>query len=283
MKIDGESLSRNLTKLTGVDFELDSKSDKRTENILKLNPSFVDPNHTFSISIEMEWKTLDIRFQPGQFASQLLSDMSNADEAGRALFVSTLSKLHQLGAKIEFHVNSIQREIRDNSVWGEDWRRLSLSLTKGQVEFSDVNEDEAFNKIVDWTCKFVSAVLTIIPFEEKLDCCLESLEGFPEGGVQTVQVNRYERERRNRIIALSLHGHRCAACDFDFGEIYGNVAEGYIQIHHTTPISEISDRYCINPETDLIPLCSNCHSVVHLKNPPHTIDEIKALIKIRNE
>jgi 5-methylcytosine-specific restriction enzyme A len=44
---------------------------------------------------------------------------------------------------------------------------------------------------------------------------------------------------------------------------YGaDLARDYIEVHHTRSIAEI-DGGVVSPETDLAPLCSNCHSMVH--------------------
>jgi len=34
----------------------------------------------------------------------------------------------------------------------------------------------------------------------------------------------------------------------------------------------------INPLTDLIPVCPNCHSIIHLKTPPYSVEEVQKLI-----
>jgi predicted HNH restriction endonuclease len=39
--------------------------------------------------------------------------------------------------------------------------------------------------------------------------------------------------------------------------------------------------YTVNPVTDLVPICSNCHSVVHLTNPPRNVDELKAVFEAK--
>jgi predicted HNH restriction endonuclease len=52
-------------------------------------------------------------------------------------------------------------------------------------------------------------------------------------------------------------------CEFDFNAVYGaDLARNFIEVHHTRSITEI-DGGLVNPETDLIPLCSNCHSMAH--------------------
>jgi 5-methylcytosine-specific restriction protein A len=37
----------------------------------------------------------------------------------------------------------------------------------------------------------------------------------------------------------------------------------------------IGPNYQINPEKDLIPVCPNCHAMLHRKSPPFLPDEIK--------
>ena len=55
----------------------------------------------------------------------------------------------------------------------------------------------------------------------------------------------------------------CICCGFDFGKAYGDLGEGYIEIHHVTPHHTFEGEHEVNPIRDLIPLCSNCHSMIH--------------------
>jgi len=72
----------------------------------------------------------------------------------------------------------------------------------------------------------------------------------------------YERSRRNRRRAIEVHGTKCKVCGFDFNSFYGNdLARDYIEIHHIKSIAESEGP--VDPDNDLIPLCSNCHSMVH--------------------
>jgi 5-methylcytosine-specific restriction protein A len=89
----------------------------------------------------------------------------------------------------------------------------------------------------------------------------------------------YERSPRNRQRALEIHKNCCKACDFKFDDVYGHQhAKGYIEIHHVKSITEINGP--VNPEIDLVPLCSNCHSMAHReKGRILTVEEIKALLR----
>jgi 5-methylcytosine-specific restriction protein A len=106
-----------------------------------------------------------------------------------------------------------------------------------------------------------------------------SPEGNEEGGRIKVLVNVYERDATNRKSCIEYHGSKCAICGFDFKVIYGEIGKDYIQVHHIVPLNEMKDIVKVNPQTDLIPLCSNCHSMVHRKKPAFQIDEIKKAIK----
>ena len=94
---------------------------------------------------------------------------------------------------------------------------------------------------------------------------------FFEGAKRRVTVNAYERDPTARQRCIEHYGCSCIICRFDFFASFGPVAEGFIQVHHLTPLSEISARYAVNPITDLRPVCPNCHAVIHLGRV-HTFD-----------
>jgi hypothetical protein len=100
-----------------------------------------------------------------------------------------------------------------------------------------------------------------------------------EGRKRIVQHVQYERSSKNRGLAIQAHGTTCAACGFNFDDVYGSeFADGYIQIHHVKPVSEHEGP--VDPATDMIPLCSNCHSMAHRRKDTVTsLDELKALIE----
>jgi hypothetical protein len=103
-------------------------------------------------------------------------------------------------------------------------------------------------------------------------------EGLPEGARSIVQVNRYERDPRNRARAIHAHGTDCLACGLNFGRVYGPLTEGFIHVHHVVPLSQLNADYVIDPVTDLVPLCANCHSAAHRRNPPLSVKELKGLL-----
>ena len=100
-----------------------------------------------------------------------------------------------------------------------------------------------------------------------------------EGAVQRVLVSRYERDPVAREKALRHHGLSCQVCDFDFQKFYGAIGEGFIHVHHVVPLSQIANSYVVDPVHDLIPVCPNCHAMLHKRMPPFSIEELRSIVK----
>ena len=116
----------------------------------------------------------------------------------------------------------------------------------------------------------------------KQDVEAEKIEDFEpklEGGLKKYFGKRYERDPENRKKAIEIHGTTCAVCRFDFERVYGNRGKGFIEVHHTEPLGSLSEEKIINPQTDLVPVCSNCHRMIHRrKDHVLSIAEIKKIL-----
>jgi 5-methylcytosine-specific restriction protein A len=109
------------------------------------------------------------------------------------------------------------------------------------------------------------------------DVIHEVTESYTEGKSKEIIQTRYERNPQARKVCLTHHGYSCQICDFNFEYYFGEVGRGFIHVHHINPIATVGYEYNINPENDLIPVCPNCHAMIHSKTPPFTIDEIKKM------
>ncbi|MDL2079668.1 HNH endonuclease [Streptomyces sp. GXMU-J15] len=80
------------------------------------------------------------------------------------------------------------------------------------------------------------------------------------------------RERDPKLRSLKIKQVRsrgrklqCEVCAFDFSHTYGDLGDGYIEVHHVTPLHVSGTR-----ETkldDLACLCANCHRMCHRSRP----------------
>ena len=94
-------------------------------------------------------------------------------------------------------------------------------------------------------------------------------------------MNAYERNPEARRRCIEHYGAKCVVCGFDFGAVYGGVAEGLIHVHHLKPISEVGEGYVVDPVEDLRPVCPNCHAVIHLRtDPPNLIEDLRGFLGV---
>jgi predicted HNH restriction endonuclease len=106
---------------------------------------------------------------------------------------------------------------------------------------------------------------------------------YVEGAVAHVLVNRYERDSQARTQCISQYRPVCSVCFFDFGLTYGEIAAGFIHVHHIRPLASIAASYTIDPVADLRPVCPNCHAVLHRRDPPYTNDELREILRVQNQ
>lgn len=105
---------------------------------------------------------------------------------------------------------------------------------------------------------------------------------FKEGAVSQVTVNSYERNNQARKECIEYYGTNCYICKFNFEKVFGKIGKGFIHVHHLISLSEINQEYEVDPIEDLRPVCPNCHAMIHRKNPPFTLEEIKHLLNLNN-
>jgi predicted HNH restriction endonuclease len=105
---------------------------------------------------------------------------------------------------------------------------------------------------------------------------------FPEGQ-EIIKLHR-ERERNPKVIELVKSKRfktdawlRCDVCAFSFSEKFGAIGKGFIEAHHTIPISELTKESVTN-EKDISLVCSNCHRILHRCKPWLSIEELRAIL-----
>jgi hypothetical protein len=91
------------------------------------------------------------------------------------------------------------------------------------------------------------------------------------------------RHERNQTIIKAKKRHAksldCEICGFSLVRVYGANAKDYCEVHHLIQLSE-AERETETYIKALAILCSNCHRVVHLRNPPFSLNEVKCMLTI---
>ncbi len=113
----------------------------------------------------------------------------------------------------------------------------------------------------------------------------EDEEVFPEGK-EIYRLHR-TRERNPAVVKRAKEKGlktdpllRCQICGFSFVETYGKLGMGFIEAHHTLPLSELSKETETKVE-DIALVCSNCHKMLHKRRPWLQIDELKQIIELK--
>ena len=143
--------------------------------------------------------------------------------------------------------------------------------------FNDFKENKLkYNKIID-TFEFVlSKNFFYSPYRGDYG-------GVKEGSAKIL--HHLARERDWRIVSakkqqalLKKGSLECEICKFDFKDQYGMRGYNFAEIHHIKPISDYDDSTKTSLK-DLAVLCSNCHRMIHRKEPWLDIEDLKRIIK----
>lgn len=104
-------------------------------------------------------------------------------------------------------------------------------------------------------------------------------EAFEEGRRVPVLMERIERDPKARSACIERQGVICLACHFDFEAAYGPLGRGFIHVHHQRQqLSSTKGKHRVDPLLDLIPLCPNCHAMVHKRDPMLSVGELRVIL-----
>lgn len=104
-------------------------------------------------------------------------------------------------------------------------------------------------------------------------------DDFYEGSIRRISVEVRERDAAARSACIAHYGAKCFICGFDFSQFYGSKAEGFIHVHHREMLANRHGNTTTDPIKDLVPLCPNCHSVVHLRKDLYEVEEVKTMME----
>lgn len=270
MMIDPARIAEVLTERYGL--PLRGESAKQAEGVsVRLVPSEVAHTQGFAIGVLVGWRSVTVEFLPGSFASTLVGEMERAMPQQRAAFTTFAEACRRDGGVIEFSINGVTADPIRSGEWPRGWRTVSIRLSRSPLVVNHGDSIALEDLAVVWGGRMLGLALSLLPVEQ-------AVEGEEEGGVVRIEVNRYERSSINRAACIALHGAACTICGFDFGQMYGANGEGFIEVHHLEPVSGLAPGTVVDPGRDLVPVCSNCHSIIHRRTPPYSPDEVRAML-----
>ena len=118
-------------------------------------------------------------------------------------------------------------------------------------------------------------------------CALSAAPGLLPGSLPQLALrwsltNRWESDPDAARICFAHHGPACSACGFDAEAVFGTEGGAVMQVHHIVPSRLVGDGYELDPVTDLVPLCANCHAMAHSGFPDsYTPAELRSMLAAR--
>lgn len=100
-----------------------------------------------------------------------------------------------------------------------------------------------------------------------------------EGVKKKIYVNAYERNKEARNKCIKYYGTNCYICEMSFFDVYGAIGQDFIHVHHLVEISKIKSEYIVDPIKDLIPVCPNCHAMLHYGKYEINVNALKKILR----
>jgi len=261
-----ELIRREVAEGTGADIGLEaSRSGLQTG----LSIWFADLGRPRSPIVDLLPRGLtryEARLRFGNLAAETISQMMAADEEER-----------QLARAL---VQTIARDA-DVTVPGQtlgDWvlEGPGFSIVAERRGISGRFDDGALVQTCrDMVIPMLAAMAELYGYDPVGDPDADQSEVLLEGAVRVSVVKRRERNPRNRLLCLRIHGTSCRVCGLDPRAVYGD-AGSIIEVHHIQPLSSAEGARPYDPATDLIPLCPNCHRAAHTRRPlPWSPEELR--------
>ena len=289
-----EEIKRELEELYDIPFS--ARQSGGPEHELIIGPE--DRNEQFftiSVAVKNHIR-LVMEYQPARYSADFVRSMGRQPMEKREQAADFSKLLEQDDCEVRFRVNGIRVPADQPENWPEEWSGINLKVTR--IPAPDRADEGFIRRVKEYVSLLTGMILSlsdIEPVEEAedehdlthdvppTDYLIFTGEGQSEGQKKNIQSVRYERNRYNRAICLGHYGYRCQICGFDFESVYGEAGKGCIEVHHIIPVSNMGGERRLNPLTDLIPVCPNCHAMLHRKNPPYTPDEVREMLRNNKE
>lgn len=267
----GTAIKTNLEANYDIPFQIEN-NNKYKDRGYRLWP-YNELGELFEINmLYRQGIRLIVEVIPQKYAADMLDDMQHADKGKIDIFLKYIEAMQKNHAKVEMSVNNSLCRTIDYELWKQPWKNLKFRISF--IPEHDDSENYEKNIFVSWSNRVVGMILALLNIEKT-----DNEKRYFEGGASKILVNKYERNPVNRQLCLMANGYKCKVCGFDFEDEYGELGYQFIHVHHIEKVSCHEKEYIINPEKDLIPVCPNCHSMLHRVDPPLLPEELATIIK----
>ena len=251
-------------------------SDVDPKHLLKVRFADLEGTQSFSLGVSRKWRSTEVELVPDGFGAEYLQFLAGAALLHRAQLLQLIDENGGEFSEISIQIDGQDlRNAKFEAGYIPRYLKLNGHILSSDSSLKDRLIDDREQELMLISLEILSHLL---PKGLRALGFAEEVVGYPEGASISVFVNKYERDQRNRRLAISIHGLSCLACGFNFGETYGELGSDFTIVHHVTPVSEIGPDYTIDVRKDLIPVCGNCHAMIHREDPPLSLESLKNIL-----
>ena len=195
---------------------------------------------------------------------------------GKKCFIDNYEIFQDLSLDRQFLINKFKKEnlsLASCDTKATDGRQIFLKNLEIDALKNILNSKKLDKAVKEKAKRLLENHIEIIVYPDEIED-----NNLYEGTKKQITVNAYERNPQARKECIKHYGYKCQICEFNFEKIYGDIGKDFIHVHHIVDISTIGENYQVNPIKDLIPVCPNCHSMLHKRKPAYSPEEIKSQI-----
>ena len=274
-----EKLALSLSEQYSTQIKVSNSKDDSSAYEIRF--SDLDEGTTFKFRLTRHLSSTSIRFVPDAYGLHAVQIIEEAIKEKLLIIRNFLNASSLRYSRMRF-------EIGDQSI--TDMEKNQESFDSGLIFEAKIFTEGSdfalgiFNEVeLDLFGFAIELFLIFLRIKPNSYRNADEVLGYPEGATTVVLVNKYERNPKNRKLCIEYYGTTCLGCGFSFQENYGEIGQDFIIVHHVVPLSNLGPDYVIDPIKDLVPLCANCHAIVHRVDPPLSIEAIRNLTKYKSE
>jgi len=268
-----EAVLNDVANSLGLSISLEKlKNDSQYDFSLRVTA--LDKPSGLRLKISEGLLSWEIILELDHFAGDLLRLFQSTFLSRKTDVMSVRNASYKYPVKFDFKVNGQNIEEFDNP---GAWNELIFKL---QVRYpTEENKFKAFKELLLIAFCSILPLFTEDSTRENEDMVLVIDENWEEeGALSRIMSNKYERSKLNRSLCLAYFGFECQGCGILMEAKYGPLGKEVIHVHHLVPVSKMNEIKILNPTKDLIPLCPNCHVIVHRSEPPISIEGLKTIL-----
>lgn len=189
---------------------------------------------------------------PGMLQEYFGAELNNIYELNdEATIVSYQKKikLHPILRNVELHMEPRYTEALK-------WYRLFIKkISSATTPFLVPGEEDSANsKVLGSDTPNVRTVIKTIYLEGEAGEAQPKEIRLRNKKLREACIDYFKSQHNGRIV--------CECCGFDFSRAF-DIPDEYIEVHHRYPFSQTEGEHEVDAIQDLVPLCANCHRMIH--------------------